>query len=103
MIAGMRATAVVALAALLGVMGSAQNPPPICFAFNDASPPQTANGGISCLGFLTVHFVAPVNATVTEIDLWGSGATYSYWLQTVVYATSALGVPPTPSQQIGQL
>jgi hypothetical protein len=89
----------VVLAAVLAIacpgQGVYTSPTPVCFSFNDASPPSATTATVGCSG-VYVHFGAPASAAIEEIEFWSPGGGLAgVPIAILAYQTSALGVPPS--------
>jgi hypothetical protein len=77
--------------------GQITSPPPVCFGFNESTPTglPASTFYVPVTGGLTVHFVAPVGATVERADLPVQYCWCAPALAIDLFATSALGAPPS--------
>jgi hypothetical protein len=104
---GVKAASILALAVLACLcaptFAQVSSPPPVCFAFNDTSPPGTGSPPFpsayaSYSGALWVHFQAPTTATIERLEVWGGIGCFFCLGPTVtfdVHPTPALGIQPT--------
>jgi hypothetical protein len=79
---------------LAGVIAAqVTSPPPVCFGFNEAAP-ATAPGIAVTSNGLVIGFTAATTATIERVEIWTAAfVAYSYSID--VFATPALGAPPT--------
>src|SRR5206468_2495868 len=97
-IGAMHSIPIVAIAVTLTgfLAGQVTSPHPICFAFNDTLPTTSNQVSIHCGGLFWLHFTAPANSAIDEIDLLGPpGGLVGPYLYMAAYQTVALGVPPS--------